>query len=125
MGETTINQHVSNGVTEKVDNMALQAIIGMVADRKLKNEQVLSFTLGACPHCSKQFISMRNYEAPEEDVDDLQCVFCDKPVDVKILVYQFDAGNTGKEISGTIQVICLEEEADDLTAKYQAQQNKG
>lgn len=121
MSEVKVNQHVSKGVTGTVDNMALQAIIKLVEESKLKNEQMLSFTLGSCPHCQKQYISMCNVETtPEGEVEEMQCVFCEKPVDAKVIVYQFDGNGSGTEISGIIQVICLEEEAEDLVKKYEA-----
>ena len=123
MGEIEVNQQVSKGVTGTVDNMVLQAIIKMVADYKLKNDQVLSFQLKTCPHCQKQFISVKNIETTADgEVEDMQCVFCEKPTDTTVIVYQFEESDTTKEISGTIQVICLGDEAKDLTEKYEARE---
>lgn len=93
-----IEQHITKGIREQVDNYVLQKILFMVEEAKLKTDELIKLNLGKCPHCSKQRISLENDEAGE-------CFFCEKPVDQVIIVYQVEENK---------QLICLESEAEAL-----------
>lgn len=101
-----IEQRASNGVLEKVDNYVLQVIIQMIKDTDIKTDEIKTFKLGACTHCSKQRVFVE--DSVKEDYVGERCVFCEKPVDETILVYQYEIGK---------QLICLESEAEELVNK--------
>lgn len=95
-------QYVSKGVTENVDNLVLQRILILTEKVKLHKDELVVFKLGKCPHCNKQYISLEEQEEREAEEE---CIFCEKPTDNRVIVYQM---GTNK------QVICLEYEAEGL-----------
>ena len=95
-----VEQRVSKGVTEKVDNFVLQMILTMVKDAKIKADELIVFQLNKCPHCQKQRIFLE--DAEDRDCDNQICIFCEKPADERVVVYQYEPGE---------QIICLEAEA--------------
>lgn len=94
-------QHITKGIREQVDNYALQKILFMIEDSKIKTDDLVVIQLGKCPHCSKQRISMLGDENGE-------CFFCEKPVDQEVIVYQVEENK---------QIICLKSEAEELINK--------
>lgn len=91
-------QHITKGIRSEIDNYALQKILFMIEDAKLKVDELVKINLGKCPHCSKQRIALEADEAGE-------CFFCEKPVDQVVIVYQVEENK---------QLICLESEAEEL-----------
>ena len=106
-----INQYASKGVTEQVDNLILQAILGMAEEAKLKEDEMIAFQLNKCPFCQKQNIIVKDIETDEMNAEAGICLICEKPTDNTILAYQIDIGT---EI---IQLISLESEAEALVDK--------
>lgn len=103
------SEMISKGFKENVDNMVLQGILKMLKAVKLKDEQLISIKLDCCPFNGKQRIYIENSEDAEYDIE--KCVFCEKPVDNRVIVYKFN----NNEESTTI--ICLEDEAEELIKK--------
>ena len=99
-----IEQSVTNGILERVDNYVLQVILQMMPD--IKTDEIVTFKLGACPHCNKQRIFIEGSE--KEDYVGERCVFCDNAIDETVLVYQHDIGK---------QLIFLKSEAEELMNK--------
>ena len=116
--EVEINQIASKGVTEQVDNLILQAILRMIEEAKLKDEEMIAFQLNKCPFCQKQNIIVKDVETDEMNAEAGVCLICEKPTDNTVLVYQY---NTGAE---TTQLICLESEAEDLVSKIEKEKHQ-
>lgn len=107
-----INQFISKGVKEKVDNLALQGIIKLIEENKLGVEELYHINLGVCEFCNKQFIGLE-FEGEKLFNRDL-CVNCDKPIRERLVVYTY------MEDTEVEQIICLESEAEEVTKKYLA-----
>lgn len=106
-----IVQLATKGVTNTVDNVVLQRIIRMVEDAKIKNEEVLLFTLNYCTPCGRQRIFLED----REDVKETEvCMFCCKPVDTTVIVFQYERANG--EIT---QLYGLVSEGEELIQKQQ------
>ena len=97
----SIEQRASNGILERIDNYVLQVILQMIPN--MKTDELKTFKLGACPFNDKQRIMIENSEDEESDCE--RCVFCEKPVNETVLVFQYEDGK---------QLICLESEAEEL-----------
>ena len=111
-----IIQYISKGVEKKVDNIALQAIIKVIEENKPVVDDVLYIRLGVCTFCNKQFIGVEIEGKPKFNGE--TCINCDKPIDEKLVVYTYAEDTEVK------QIICLESEAEELTNKYQANDNQ-
>lgn len=99
----TKEQKITNGFKETIDNLVLQAILGMIKDVSTKEGDMLEVHLNACPFCDKQRIVLVNAET--EEMEDNTCIFCEKAVDEEVLVYEYEKDK---------QVLCLKSEALDL-----------
>ncbi len=97
-----VEQLASKGITETLDNLVLQEVIKQTLKLNLKEDELVTADLGTCPFTGKQRI-MINHDNAEE-----RCMFCEKPVDTTIVIYQ---------ISSNQQLFCLESEAEELTTK--------
>lgn len=110
-----INQIASKGVTGLIDNLILQSILKLIEEAKLKDEDMLLIQLDKCPFCTKQHILVKSEEieiAGKDNEDVGVCVICSKPVDAKVLVYQFKLNDT------ETQIICLESEAEEMLKEH-------
>lgn len=97
-----IEQFITKGIRSKIDNYALQKIIWIIEEAKLKTDDLVIIQLSKCPHCSKQRVLILGEE-------DGECFFCEKPIDEEIIVYQ---------VEDKKQIICLESEAEELINKH-------
>lgn len=98
--DVNIEQLASKGVVEKVDNLVLQKLLKMIKSANVKTDEIIVFQLNACPHCQKQRIFLE--DASKDNDNSELCVFCEKQVDTKVIVYQYEP---------KAQIICLESEA--------------
>ena len=96
----------SKGLLSTVDNFAFQVMKNMVQGAKLKEDELVTVTLNACPHCKKQRIVID--DAENEDFESEQCIFCEKPVDVRVVAYRFT------DDEGEKMLYCTEKEAESL-----------
>lgn len=103
-----VEQLASEGITETLDNLVLQEVIKQALKLNLKEDELITADLGACPFSGKQRI-MINHDDAEE-----RCMFCEKPVSTTIVIYQ---------ISSNQQLLCLESEAEDLVEKAEQSTN--
>lgn len=104
-----INQFISKGVKEKVDNFALQGIIKLIEENKLGIDDLYHINLGVCEFCNKQFIGL---EFNGEKLFNRElCVNCEKPIRERLVVYTY----IDVEAAEVKQIICLESEAEELT----------
>lgn len=101
-----VEQSISPGIREKIDNYVLQMLLKMVKDAGLRFDDMFSFKLNKCPHCQKQRIYLE--AAEDEEYDNEMCVFCEKPVDERVVVFESERNK---------QFICLESEAEELLKK--------
>ena len=97
-----VDQFASKGITQTLDNLVLQEVIRQALKLNLKEDDLVTADLGACPFSGKQRI-MINHDNAEET-----CMLCEKPVNTTIIIFQ---------ISRNEQLFCLESEAEELINK--------
>lgn len=111
-GENLI-QYATKGMTDTVDNFVLQTLIKMAEDLKIKNEEMMFFQLNKCEFSGRQRIFFDSEE--NEDREDIEkCMFCQKPVNERVIVLQYV-----KEDGEVKQVFGLERELEELMQKQQ------
>lgn len=114
MKNPKIVQCVSKGVTSTIDNVVLQRIVRMTEGAKIKNEEMFTFKLNFCDLCGKLRVFLEDSKEREDITDFESCMFCEKPVDTTILVYQYVRNK-----DEVVQLYCLESEGEELLAKQQ------
>lgn len=110
MKDNNFGQYVTKGITDTVDNLVLQTLIKMTEEVKIKDEEMLRFQLNKCEFCSKQRIFFDSED--DENRENIEtCMFCCKPVNEVILIYQYTKDGEVK------QLYVLEREVEELMQK--------
>lgn len=111
MKNNNIIQGATKGMTDTVDNLVLQTLIKMTEEVKIKDEEMLRFQLNKCEFCSKQRIFFDSEDKENRENIEI-CMFCQKPVNEVVLVYQYT-----KENGEVKQLYGLEKELEELMQK--------
>lgn len=99
MAKEKMEQFITNGIRNGVDNLVLQNLLKSIDEAKLHKDDLVKFILNKCPFSNKQRFVL------EGNDEDAICMFCEKPTDENVLVYQVEQNK---------QIICLESEAENL-----------
>ena len=107
MANKEVVKYVSYGLLSKVDNYALQRMMQLVENSRMKEEDFYEVELRACPHEDKQLIFIKDIQ--DKECDNEVCTWCSHPVDEQVISYKF------ADASGNlVQIFCLESEALEL-----------
>lgn len=98
-----MNISVTKGITQNVDNYALQKVLMALEKTKIKLDELLRMQLNKCEFSQKQAVTI--YNDDESVKESIECFFCEKPINESLIVYHYE----NDEI-----VICLESEAEEL-----------
>lgn len=103
MAKKDVVQYVSFGLLNKIDNFALQRMMQLVGNSRMKEEDFYEIELRACPHEEKQRIKVSNVH--EDGFIDEECVWCEAPIDEQVYSYKY------LDTDGSVvQLFCLESE---------------
>ena len=108
MSKELIEQSISKGIREKIDNFALQQLISITKEAKLKKDDLVVFRFGVCPFNNKQYIAYDNKDKETEE----KCFFCEKPVNEEVVAYMMDERQL---------IYCLLSEAEELVKQREKQ----